>query len=272
MSVLKGDRLKLSKKFQEGKRAINLTAADVEVNVSSFSDVTTDDLQKVAAKVDSMPTAYLPQGTIDVAADFPTSANVQTGWLYVIGTNVTDNDSSKTNTGQSFLAGHQIVWTENDNWLDLGETYLTDARKNKIDTGANYVGDILPNSPAVSNPFEGATVLPLTDGTYSSFNNLTRDNELCIFVYESSTWVKKTIYDIDSINYLLDSRPIHYAINRDRILNQLGDQTDYVGPSGYQVTKETELLGNNPITEISSYLRATYSFFCYLISAELRHQ
>ena len=48
---------------------------------------------------------------INVPADFPTLAEVEPGWSYTIGTNVTDNDPTKTNTGLSFLAGEEIFWT-----------------------------------------------------------------------------------------------------------------------------------------------------------------
>lgn len=57
------------------------------------------------------------QWTITVASDFPTSASVQNGWLYIIGANVTDNDPSKTNTGLSFLAWDDIIWN--------GSTWVT---------------------------------------------------------------------------------------------------------------------------------------------------
>ena len=39
------------------------------------------------------------KGTINANADFPTSADVENGWFYIINTDVTDNDPSKTNTG-----------------------------------------------------------------------------------------------------------------------------------------------------------------------------
>ena len=50
------------------------------------------------------------KGTITVAADFPTLANVESGWFYLVDTDVTDNDATKTNTGQSFSAGDEIIW------------------------------------------------------------------------------------------------------------------------------------------------------------------
>jgi hypothetical protein len=141
---------------------------------------------------------YLPQGTIDVASDFPTLGAVQAGWLYEIGTNVTDNDPTKTNTGQSFLAGVSIVWAADGSWIDLGSNYVTTAQKNKIDVGSNFIGSVTPSTPAITGVFEGAEVLPLEDGTYPNQGGLIRDKELCVFVYESATWVKKIFLNSDS--------------------------------------------------------------------------
>jgi len=58
-------------------------------------------------------------GGITVAADFPTSALVQNGWVYRILANVTDNNPAKTNTGQSFLNKDEIAWN-GTNWTVLG--------------------------------------------------------------------------------------------------------------------------------------------------------
>ena len=59
------------------------------------------------------------KGNIDANSDFPTLASVSNGWTYFITTNVTDNDVSKTNTGQSFLSGSEIAWN-GTNWTELG--------------------------------------------------------------------------------------------------------------------------------------------------------
>lgn len=72
----------------------------------------------IATQVD-IPNPFVYKGQINLAADFPTPALVQIGWFYTIGTNVTDNDPTKTNTGQSFLAGEEIVWN-GAAWDNLG--------------------------------------------------------------------------------------------------------------------------------------------------------
>ena len=61
---------------------------------------------------------FLFKGEINVNSDFPTSLLVDNGWCYAIGTDVTDNDASKTNTGQSFLEGDEIAWN-GTNWSTL---------------------------------------------------------------------------------------------------------------------------------------------------------
>jgi len=60
-------------------------------------------------------------GAISVAADFPTPAAVQKGWTYVISANVTDNDPTKTNTGDSFLQYDEIAW-DGSGWILIGNT------------------------------------------------------------------------------------------------------------------------------------------------------
>jgi len=54
-----------------------------------------------------------------------------------------------------------------------------------------YLGAIVPTDAAITGVEEGATVLPLEDGTYVNFNSLERANELCVFVYLSGAWRKR---------------------------------------------------------------------------------
>lgn len=87
------------------------------------------------------------KGNILVPSDFPLLIEVQIGWTYTVDADVTDNDPSKTNTGQSFVAGDDIVWN-GSNWSALGEnrlwsddgTYLspTDSRNVNVPTGKTF--------------------------------------------------------------------------------------------------------------------------------------
>jgi hypothetical protein len=56
------------------------------------------------------------KGTIALASEFPTPAAVKLGWQYRITAPVTDNDVTKTNTGDTYGAGDEIYWTGSD-WV-----------------------------------------------------------------------------------------------------------------------------------------------------------
>jgi hypothetical protein len=66
--------------------------------------------------------ALVYQGDLDLPADFPTPAAVQVDDLYGVKTDVTDNDATKTNTGQSFVAGELIRWN-GANWDRLNTAF-----------------------------------------------------------------------------------------------------------------------------------------------------
>jgi hypothetical protein len=87
----------------------------------------------------------LPPKVVLVPADFPTiaEANNDIGRVYVAGANVTDNDPTKTNTGQSFLSGEEFIWDgvsayfklgADALWLDDGST-LSPVNPRAIKTG-----------------------------------------------------------------------------------------------------------------------------------------
>lgn len=66
-------------------------------------------------------------GTISLPADFPTSALVTTGDVYRVLAAVIDNDGTKTNTSQEFLAGTEIAWNGTD-WTELGRLTSVEAQ------------------------------------------------------------------------------------------------------------------------------------------------
>lgn len=65
------------------------------------------------------------KGKITIPADFPDPLLVRVGWEYIIDNpvGVTDNDPTKTNTGQSFADEVFIVWNGID-WSTEGENFL----------------------------------------------------------------------------------------------------------------------------------------------------
>lgn len=85
---------------------------------------------------DTIQNPLLFKGSISLASDFPTSSEVQNGWFYIISANVTDNDVTKTNTGQSFLSGDEVVWN-GTNWSVLGSIEKTHNQLTGIQGGSS---------------------------------------------------------------------------------------------------------------------------------------
>ena len=82
---------------------------DSDISLTANSDKLIATQKAIKAYVDSLPKPLTFKGVINIPGDFPTSAEVTEGWFYQIGTDVTDNDGSKTNTGLSFTAGDEIA-------------------------------------------------------------------------------------------------------------------------------------------------------------------
>ena len=91
-------------------------------------------------------------GTISVSSDFPTSADVQFGWTYRVLVDVTDNDVTKTNTGDSFEEGDEIMWN-GSNWTIIGvEIWKRDGTIISPRTVGDVL-DIVSHSFKVYKPF-----------------------------------------------------------------------------------------------------------------------
>ena len=73
----------------------------------------------VDTAISLIPDPLVPKDAIALPADFPTLALVEVGWTYWIIADVTDNDVTKTNTGQSFLIDDEIFWSGTA-WVNLG--------------------------------------------------------------------------------------------------------------------------------------------------------
>jgi len=70
-------------------------------------------------KLDTITSPFLLKGEINLPADFPIPALVQNGWLYEVKTAVTDNDPTRTNTGQTFEAQDEVAW-DGAAWIVMG--------------------------------------------------------------------------------------------------------------------------------------------------------
>lgn len=91
------------------------------IHIVDISDTTQDPAgSSKKIKIENLlKNVLIIQGNILVAADFPTTTEVRVGYKYFVLADVTDNDPTKTNTGQSFLAGQEIAWN-GTNWTHIG--------------------------------------------------------------------------------------------------------------------------------------------------------
>jgi len=146
------------------------------------------------------------KGSITVSSDFPTSVEVKSGWFYTILADVTDNDGSKTNTGQSFFAGDEIAWNGSD-WTAFGNenVYVPySGATSNVDLGVySLTADALTLGTGTA-----LTAGTFTDNTTLSFkaNYNSGDDAFRMQFYESGTAESPTTggyiqYNSDS-NYL----------------------------------------------------------------------
>jgi len=103
------------------------------------------------------------KGTIAAASDFPTSTAVQSGWMYVVTVNVTDNDPTKTNTGQVFVANDQIMWNGTD-WTLLGNSSSIVANYTILNEVPTPATDGAQTVFTVVNSYVAGTLQPFLDG------------------------------------------------------------------------------------------------------------
>lgn len=101
-------------------------------------------------------------GVINIAADFPTLAQVTNGATYVIGTAVTDNDPTKTNTGSSFVEGEVIAWDEADTkWITTSVSAPVQSVAGKTGTVTLVAADVglgnVDNTSDADKPISTAT-------------------------------------------------------------------------------------------------------------------
>ena len=120
----------------------------------------------------------LPPAIILVPADFPTviEANANIGRVYVIGAAVTDNDPTKTNTGQSFIAGEEIVWDGVSAYIKLGPLAIWGDDGTDVSTinarHLNLKGNDLKDTNVT-------TAINLGDASNTSFNTTNQNNSWC---------------------------------------------------------------------------------------------
>ena len=133
----------------------------------TYVKTTNDYTDAEKAKLANINNPMLFKGGIALNSDFPTLAEVKNGWTYTILADVTDDDASKTNAGQSFLLNDEIAWN-GTNWTILGNvTYWsddgTDLTSNVDTRNINLQNGGLKDTNVV-------TAIKLGDVTNASFN------------------------------------------------------------------------------------------------------
>jgi hypothetical protein len=117
----------------------------------------------------TVPNPLLFKGQIDANSDFPTAAEVEIGWFYTIGTDVTDDDASKTNTGLSFKAGDEIAW-DGTTWIEIGNSSLfvrLDQSTPQTITGDTPKLDVLKSKSILGTDADGKII----EGTHQDLSS-----------------------------------------------------------------------------------------------------
>lgn len=83
-------------------------------------------------------------GIIRIPSDFPTLAKVKDRQEFIIGQSVTDNDPTRTNTGQHFVTGEVIVWDK------ANSTYIIDHSGAIATVTGNIVNNSDPANPVIT--------------------------------------------------------------------------------------------------------------------------
>jgi hypothetical protein len=123
----------------------------------------------------TVPNPLLFKGQIDANSDFPTAAEVEIGWFYTIGTDVTDDDASKTNTGLSFKAGDEIAW-DGTTWIEIGNSSLfvrLDQSTPQTITGDTPKLDVLKSKSILGTDADGKII----EGTHQSLTDYAKLND-----------------------------------------------------------------------------------------------
>lgn len=169
---------------------IEVTETYLDTMHSTLEDLV-EDVGNLESTVANMPDPMLYRGVIATSADFPSDLTVQTGWTYHINADVVDNDRTKTNTNQSFIAGDEIAWNGTD-WDVLGSA------NNVSRTQIYYVDggrtDTYTEDGSLMRPYK--TISDCQD----AINELTEDLVSSDALYESAKYIVNIapgIYDED---------------------------------------------------------------------------
>ena len=190
------------------------------------------------------------KGVINVPADFPLLASVSNGHLYLINSNVTDNDATKTNTGQSFTAGDQAIWNGTDwsisstgNPTTPGSVVFVGASGTLAEDNTNLFWDDSANTLKVSGL---SGVLKAATGVISgsaTTTDLTEGTNL----YFTDSRARAAISSGDGIDYVPGTGVVSADINTTNLkittgeINTIQDITTTSSPTFNAITLTTDL-------------------------------
>ena len=165
---------------------------------------------------------YIYKGKITSSSDFPTSAEVKSGWVYYIAgdPSVTDNDPTKTNTGTTWAKDNKIFWTKDSAWeLFTSNTLLWE-------TSGGDLQSIIPtdNIDLIDGGLKDSnatTAIKLADSTNTEFETTNKTivgaiNELknSSNLYQITTSVNNTTKTVDTFQLVNDGAcKYDYLIN-----------------------------------------------------------
>lgn len=188
----------------------------------------------------------LPPKVILVSADFPTTieANADIGRVYIAAANVTDNDPTKTNTGQSFLSGEEFVWDgisayvklgANALWLDDGTDYKTISPARNLDLQNKDLKNV--SQATIGNLFLSGNTITTTSGdlNLNSFSNdihiqNARANSLQFPVGTQVSEILTVMPGSPDDDQLLTAKAINDAIQVENIWDRDTSGTPYIKP------------------------------------------
>lgn len=163
--------------FKVGDTEITETYLDsLQDNIDSIEG----DIGNIQETLETIQNPMLYKGAIDLPEDFPDADDVQNGWTYRISTDVTDNETGKTETNQEFLSGDEIAWNGTE-WDVLGSA------QNVSRTNIYYVDggrtDTYTEDGSLMRPFK--TILRCQDAINAITETLVADED----DYESAKFI-----------------------------------------------------------------------------------
>jgi len=217
------------------------------------------------------------KGEIVIPSDFPTLLEVQTGWEYIINNpaGVTDNDSTKTNTGLSFPDQVFIIWTGSTWAIEGGESLIADNgtdlipvstrgfnilsgqgyKVNGVDVLTTAAGDATSKANAAESNAEsyadgkfllkgiGLTLgyIPVVDNTgIASYQDAVVSDGATVDVSTNATTGVKTLSLNSGVTSLLpttDEKAAMDGANSPSVTNVFATMSDIVTPANVDLTK-----------------------------------